>query len=378
MSARPSRRRRTAVLVVLLLAAPLLAASRVLPAERTVTAYFTAGTALYPGNPVEVLGVPVGTVESVSPEPRRVKVVLRIDDGVRIPAGVHALQVAPSLISGRSVALAPAYDGGRQLADDAVIPLERTEVPLDVNDLVRNVDSLADALGPDGAGKDGALRRYLDVWAANLEGNGPLIAKTIHDLGSLTTTLADSRDDLTGTITGLQGFVSTLADHDGQIRELNDRLALVTGTLAADRDELGAALRELSYTLSVVADFVRDNRALLRTNVDRLSTISKLLVEQRATLGQILDEGPTALDDLFGAYNGADGTLNVRAITAETLDGAGPLLCLLVSRSTNATLPAAVLDACRKVSDPSAPGNAPTAEDLVGILQGGATPGSAR
>lgn len=378
MSSRTSRRRSVAVLVVLLLAATGFTSSAVLPGERTVTAYFTAGTAMYPGNPVEMLGVPVGTVESVTPQPRRVKVVMRIDDGVRIPADAHALQVAPSLISGRSVVLAPAYGGGPQLADGAVIPLARTEVPLDVNDLIRNVDSLAEALGPQGAGKDGSLQRYLDVWAANLDGNGALIAKTLHDLGSLTSTLAGSRDDLTGTITGLQGFVFTLADNDGQVRDLNDRLAQVTGTLAADREELGAALRELSYTVSIVADFVRDNRALLRTNVDRLSRISRLLVEQRATLGQILDEGPTALDDLFGAYNGADGTLNVRAITAETLDGAGPLLCLLVSRSTNTTLPPALLDACRKLSNTSAPGQAPTTEDLAAILQGGATPGGTR
>lgn len=378
MSPRTSRRRRAAVLVVLLLAASLFASSRALPDGRTVTAYFSAGTALYPGNPVEVLGVTVGTVESVSPEPRRVKAVMRIDDGVRFPAEVHALQVAPSLISGRSVALTPAYAGGPELSADAVIPLDRTEVPLDVNDLVRNVNSLAEALGPDGAGKDGALQRYVDVWAANLEGNGPLIAKTIHDVGSLTTTLAGSREDLTGTITGLQGFVSTLADHDGEVRELNDRLALVTGTLAADRDELGAALRELSHTVGIVADFVRDNRALLRTNVDRLRKISELLVEQRATLGRVLDEGPTALDNLFGAYNGADGTLNVRAIEAETLDGPGALLCLLVSRTTNTSLPPTLLEACRQLSDASATGEAPTIEDLVGLLQGDATTRRAR
>src|SRR5690242_13715350 len=99
--------------------------------ERTVTAYFTSPASLYEGNPVEVLGVPVGSVASVKPGAGRVKVVLHLDEGVKLPADVHALQVAPSLISGRSIALAPAYDGGDQLRDGAVIPVESTEVPLD-------------------------------------------------------------------------------------------------------------------------------------------------------------------------------------------------------------------------------------------------------
>lgn len=338
---------------------------------RTITAYFTSAASLYAGNPVEVLGVPVGKVTSVSPQPDRVKVEISIRDDVKLPADVHALQVSPSLISGRSLTLAPAYKGGAELADHAVIPVERTEVPLDVNDLFRSANGLAKALGPKGANKTGSLTRLLRVMATNLKGNGSGIANAIRDLGSATGTLSDSRTDLTGTVRGLQAFVTTLADHDGGMRELNTQLATVTGSLAGDRDDLGAALKQLSRTLGNVAGFVRENRAGLRANVNRLSRVSRVLVRERAILGQVLDEAPTGLSNLSNSYNAAGGTLDVRMDLNELSEGPGALLCTLVERGTPGSLPKSLSDACAAfVKAIDGNGAVPSLADLLAALQG--------
>lgn len=351
--------------------------------DRTVTAYFTSAASLYKGNPVEVLGVPVGSVASVEPQAGRVKVVLHLDKGVKLPADVHALQVAPSLISGRSIALAPAYGGGDELRDGAVIPVDRTEVPLDVNDLFRSADSLATALGPKGANSDGSLTRFLKVLAANLDGNGTSMAAALHDLGAATTTLAGSRDDLTGTIRGLQQFVSTLAAHDGSVRTLNEKLASVSGTLADERFNLSAALDQLSVTLGTLAAFVEDNRAAIRSNVTRLSKVSRVLVKERVLLGQIMDEAPTGLTNLLNSYNAAGGTLDAR-LNVNELDAApGALLCMLASRGTPGGLPKSIQDACDKFAQAlGGNGTLPTISDIIAALQGDAAPalpkGSAR
>jgi virulence factor Mce-like protein len=343
--------------------------------DRTVTAYFTSAASLYEGNPVEVLGVPVGSVASVEPESGRVKVVLHLDEGVKLPADVHALQVAPSLISGRSIALAPAYDGGDQLRDGAVIPVERTEVPLDVNDLFRSADSLATALGPQGTNKDGALSRFLEVLAANLDGNGKSMAAALHDLGAATTTLAGSREDLTGTIRGLQQFVSTLAAHDDSVRSLNVKLASVSGTLSDERFNLSAALNQLAATLGTVADFVEDNRSAIRSNVDRLSKVSRVLVKERALLGQIMDEAPTGLTNLLNSYNAAGGTLDARLNVNELSAAPGALLCMMAARGTPGGLPKALLEACNKFSAALDSGTTlPTISDILATLQGNKAP----
>ena len=110
---------------------------------RTITAYVRSAVAVYPDNPVLVLGVPVGRITTVAPQGRQVKVVMRIDDSVTVPAGASAVVVEPSLVAGRSVQLTPAYTGGPAMPDGGVIPVERTAVPLGIDDLSRAANNLA-------------------------------------------------------------------------------------------------------------------------------------------------------------------------------------------------------------------------------------------
>jgi virulence factor Mce-like protein len=370
-----SSRRVVAILAVLAVVVGLGRWLLMSSGERTVTAYFTSAASLYTGNPVEVLGVPVGSVASVEPQAGRVKVVLHLKKGVKLPADVHALQIAPSLISGRSIELAPAYGGGAVLQDNAVIPVERTEVPLDVNDLFRSADSLATALGPQGANKDGSLTRFLKVLAANLDGNGTDMAAALHDLSDATATLAGSRDDLTGTIQGLQRFVGTLAAHDSSVQALNVKLASVSGTFADERYNLSAALEQLSVTLGTVARFVEDNRAAIRSNVTRLSKVSRVLVKERALLGQIMDEAPTGLTNLLNSYNAQGGTLDARLNVNELSAAPGALLCTLAARGTPGGLPKSLQDACNQFAQAlDGNGTLPTISDIIAALQGDAPP----
>jgi ABC-type transporter Mla subunit MlaD len=148
---------------------------------------------------------------------------------------------------------------------------------------------------------------------------------TLGELARLSATLAGSRQDLVGTITELQSFVSTLAVHDAQVRRLSTQLADVTTFLAAERGDLGAALRQLSVTLGDVAAFVRDHRAVLKSNVNQLSTLTAVLVAQRVALAEILDVAPTGLGNVANAYHAAHGTLDARA-NIEELRGAAEAL----------------------------------------------------
>ncbi|KAA1420973.1 MCE family protein [Nocardioides humilatus] len=338
--------------------------------DTKITVYFSSASAVYEGNPVQVLGVPVGTVESVTPEPGRVKVVLNLDSDVTLPADVQAFQVSPSLISGRSIELAPAYESGPRLADGAVIPVERSQVPLDINDLYSSAQELTSALGPDGANKRGSLTRALDVLASNLDGNGDSLAAAISGLADASGTLAGSREDITGTVRGLQTFTSTLAGNDAGVRHLNRQLATVSGFLATDRGELGAALQQLAVTLDDVAGFVRDNRELVRHNVSQLTRVTKVLVRNRQILGSIFDEAPAGLGNLLNAYDAAGGTLDVRMDVNELSLAPGAFLCELLARGAPGDVPPALLSLCSNTVG-SLGGSIPTLAELLAAMQGG-------
>ena len=74
--------------------------------------------------------------------------------------------------------LTPAYTGGPALADGADLPVSRTAVPLELDDVYRALDEFNRALGPAGANRTGALTDLVATGAANLNGNGADLGAT--------------------------------------------------------------------------------------------------------------------------------------------------------------------------------------------------------
>lgn len=282
-------------------------------AERVrATAYFAAAVGVYAGSDVRVLGVRVGTIDAVEPEGERVRVTFTLDSGVKAPAEAKVVSVAPSLVSDRYLQLTPTYAGGPQLADGAVIPVERTASPVELDQLYDSMEKLAGALGPDGANKDGALSELLKTGAANLSGNGAALNKLFNDLGQAAKTLDGAQEDVFGTVDNLAKFTGMLARNDNQVVAAQQQLAEVTRFLAADRDALRAALNELPGALGQVGEFIRDNRGRVKSTVDKLAGITKVLADQRAALAEVLDVAPLAMTNLLNAYNPATRTIDGR------------------------------------------------------------------
>jgi phospholipid/cholesterol/gamma-HCH transport system substrate-binding protein len=283
--------------------------------------------------------------------------------------------VAPSLVTGRHITLTPPYTGGPAMADGAVIPVRRTAVPLGVDDLARSAAQLATALGPRGANQHGALSELLDVGAANLDGNGKAIHDTVGDLAQLSRTLSGSREELFGTVTELQSFLSTLARNDTQVRQFTTQLAEVSHLLADERADLGAALHQLSGALGEVAAFVADNRAALKSAVHRLTEVTAVLVAQRDALAELVDIAPTGLANVAGAYNPSSGLLDTRANLEELRSPPILLVCELLRRGTPRPVPPALADICLRL-EPQLTGAVPlpSVAEVIVALQAGQPP----
>jgi virulence factor Mce-like protein len=278
-----------------------------------ITAYFERATGVYEGSDLRVLGVKVGTVDTVRPEGDKVRVTLLLDEDVDVPKDAHAVVVAPSVVADRYIQLAPAYTGGERIKDGAVLPAARNAMPLDVDQLYASITELSTALGPEGAGADGALAGLLDTGAANLEGNGKAIGDSIEQFGRAAKTLDGSSGDLFATLSYLQSFTAMLKKNDGNVAKAEKQLASVTGFLAEDKENLGAALKELGTALGQVKGFIQDNRGSLKKNVDALVPLTRTLVDQRASLAEAMDTAPLAAGNALSAYDPVNRTLNGRA-----------------------------------------------------------------
>lgn len=327
---RSSRRRSLAagIVVVLVLAGVSWWAYDRFDTTR-ITAYFDSSVGVYAGSEVRILGVPVGVVDSVTPQGDRVKVTMHVARRYAVPADVKAAQITPSAVSDRYIQLSPAYRGGPKMARRATIPKERTATPVEVDRLYRSISELSDALGPNGANKQGALNDLLRTSSDNLAHNGDALANSLNQLSHAARYLNDSREDIFDTVKNLQVFVRTLAENDSQVRQFEAQLADLAGFLAGERTELGQALNMLSTALGDVARFVDHNRDLVAANAEALTTLTKTLADQRDDLAKALPVLPLALSNLINVHNGEAGTLDMRADLTQLQDPFGTLCQLL-------------------------------------------------
>ncbi len=305
-----------AALIVALLATGVLWYTLQRGSQRTITTYFTSTVGLYTRNTVDVQGVAVGIVDDIVPQGDLVRVTLKVDNDVAIPADAKAVIVALTLVSDRYVQLGPTYTGGPMMPDGAIIPPSRTAVPVELDAVYKSLDTLATALGPNGANRAGALNQLLRSSAGALGGNGEALKATITQVAGAVGTLSDNRSNLFATVDNLGQFTNTLAANDGNVRALNVQLQDVSAFLASERGNLSEVLRVLPPALEDVARFIRDNRDLLRTDVGQLADVTDVLVRQRQALTELADIAPLGLGNLTNVYNASSGTLDVRPILA--------------------------------------------------------------
>ncbi|MBP2364802.1 MCE family protein [Pseudonocardia parietis] len=282
--------------------------------QRSATAFFENSTGLYEGDEVRILGVPVGVVDRITPDGPAIRVEFSYDADQPVPADAKAAIVAPSLVTSRYLQLAPRYTGGPVLPDDAEIPIERTAVPVEWDEIKEQLSRLSTELGPQAGDPQGSLARALGVGAETLGGQGAAINETITELSRAMTTLAGGSDDLFATVRNLQVFTEALSTSDRQIVEFGQRLASVSGVLAENEQQLGRAVVDLRETFEVVHGFVEEHRERLGTSVRELDDLSGLLVENQDRLAKVLHAAPTPLVNLYNAYQ--PGTASVHGQVA--------------------------------------------------------------
>ncbi|TQC48350.1 MCE family protein [Rhodococcus sp. WS4] len=295
-----------------------------------VTAYFRNTTGMYVGDRVMILGVEVGRITTIEPDGERVRVEFDYDNEYDVPADAKAAVVAPTLVTGRYIQLAPAYSGGPTLADSDEIPLDRTAVPVEFDEIKKQVVKLSEDAGRTPAHPDGSLNRFVNSTARTLDGTGSALHDSLTHLSDAATTLNASGEDLFGTVENLQKFTAALAASDQQIRAFSGELANVSGLLNANRTELDAMLSSMLTTFQEVTKFIEENRGALVDNVGQLEDITRLLVDRQDTLMSILHAGPTALSDFYNIYD-SDANSLTGALAVPEMPDPRSLICALMT-----------------------------------------------
>jgi phospholipid/cholesterol/gamma-HCH transport system substrate-binding protein len=211
-----------------------------------------------------------------------VEVVLKIEDGTKIPSNLHATVANLSAVGEQYVDLAPQSSGPPYLQRDSVIPMDRASIPLDDATLLVNLDKLVRSVDRD------HLATVIEELGKGFNDVGPALQALIDNGNALTQqaianlpqqlqlindgrTVLDTQNDVA---TELKSWAASLASFADQLRESDPDLRNV---LDAGVD----ASREL-------AGLLRDNQGVLPTLLGNLVTFNRIqavrLPYVRATL----------------------------------------------------------------------------------------------
>ena len=298
----------TSVLVVVAVAMGLWCGGSRGPKDYRITAHFTSSTGIYAGDEVTVLGVPVGTVDKVEPRALDVVLTLRVKGNVTLPDNVGAAVVAQSLVAGRTIALTPAYTTGATLSHTASIPLGRTTVPMEWDDIKNALSDVTKAVGPHGD-DPGSAATLVSTGADAFAPNAQNVNDTIGLLSNAMSTISDGRADLFAVVRNLQVFVTAMRGSNDQVAQLHRNLATVTSVLGDNRKTLGEAVTAVDSVLTDVTGFVERNRDKLSGSVASLTTLSQVLADQRTNIEGIMHQAPTQVVNFYNIYKPALGVM---------------------------------------------------------------------
>lgn len=292
---------------------------------RLVAQFDDAGS-LEVGNDVRVDGVRVGEITDIALSGDDALIEMELAPEVLPLREDVSLTIKPINILGETyVAVDPGSDESPVLADDAVVPVERTSSAVDLQDVLDTFDdptsvalaALVTTLGEglrDGGGNVADVIRALAPTMADLDGLG----RILDEQNDVLARLVENADPVAASLTADDGRkLDALVERARSVlRTLGDNRAAVEETVA----ELPAALREARTTLASLSDVARS----VGPTVRRARPVTRDLGDISREIDDFSRSADPALE-AFGPLLGEAERLLCRvAPSAEVLRGAGP------------------------------------------------------
>ncbi len=301
-----------AALVIILVTATTLLVFKPLRDQHRVhaVAYFANSNGIFVGDEVRILGVTVGKIDAIEPQPQRAKISFWYDAEYPVPASANAAILSPSLVTARAIQLTPAYTSGPKMQDGAIIPQDRTAVPVEWDDLRDQLETLTATLQPTQPGGVSTLGAYINTAADNLRGQGGDIRETVIQLSQTFSALGDHSTDIFATVRNLAALVSALNGSADGMRQLNENLAAVTRLLADDPGEVATAVSDLNAAVNDVQGFLSENNDSISTTSEKLASVTSAVRDSLDDIKQTLHVAPTAFANFLNIYQPAQGSLS--------------------------------------------------------------------
>ena len=238
-------------------------------------------TGLTAGDAVDIAGVQVGQVASITLQRGHALVGLDLNNNVSLRQGTDVGLRWHNVIGQKEVYLFPGRDGST-LKPGATIPLTHDVSDASVNAFLNSFGPFLSAINPKEA------NAFVENVSGALEGdtaeinqlitNGATVAKTVGDLDSQVGVVIDSLDQV----------LTAIASRSGDLGSLVDNLQTVAQSLASHNDVLDSVVTNLGQVAGDLASLVGTNRSTLDSTVNNLQAVAQDVAGRQQDLAQSL------------------------------------------------------------------------------------------
>ena len=257
-------------------------------------ATFTDVTGLNVGDDVDIAGVRVGEVTSISVTQRNLaRVGFTLQAGRQLPASVTANIYYKNLVGQRYIELGQGVGPpGQLLSAGGTIPLSQTYPALNLTELFNGFQPLFEALSP------GDVNQLATEIVQVLQGEGTTMDSLITNVGTLTTTLANKSKVIDSVISNLNSVVATVNSRGNELGDMVTTLQQLVSGLAADRQPIGNALSAMSSLTNATAGLLQGINPPLTSDITSLGRLSGTLNANSGTITSFLKTLPVKEEDI--------------------------------------------------------------------------------
>ncbi len=272
----------------------------------TVKLALTDGGGLFTNGEVTYRGVAVGRVGELRLTAGGMEADLLIDDDApRIPANSRAVVANRSAVGEQFVDLQPRTGDGPFLAEGSVIPREATSVPLPVQHLLTDLDSLTASVPTDD------LRTVVDELDNALRGSGANLQVLLDTTTEFTKQAATHLPQTEKLITDGSTVLRTQVDSSRAWRQFSGNAKAFAEQLASSDGDLRKLIATAPEAATQLSGLLRDNEPGLPILLANLLTTSHVFSTRTDGLRQLLINTPKAVSAVDAAIDDESGKVGL-------------------------------------------------------------------
>ncbi|MGW5717013.1 MCE family protein [Amycolatopsis sp. NPDC003865] len=272
----------------------------------TVKLELAEGGGIFTNGEVTYRGVAVGRIGELRLTPSGMEADLVIDGSAPpIPSNAQAVVANRSAVGEQYVDLRPRTSDGPYLAGGSVIPREKTTLPMPVQHLLGDLDSLTASV------PTGDLRTVVDELDDALRGTGPDLQVLLDTATSFTRDAAASLPQTTKLIDDGSTVLRTQLDSSAEWRSFTSNAKLFAAQLSSSDGDLRRLIATAPPAASELGTLLKETHPGLPILLANLLTTAQVVQARTGDLEQLLVMTPKMVAATSTAFDGGEANLGM-------------------------------------------------------------------